>query len=242
MYDAVRHNAWATRQLIAFCQDQDLTEDQLVNATGVGTFGGILATLHHIVTCDGSYVRRLAQRELAWADSDTDGVDLSTLASWAADAEQVWEGVLAEPIDVERVVVIDDGLRECRAGILLAQALNHANHHREQVCAILTGLGIQPPDIPDEQLDAPIELSVEGIDDEPTPRSLLSRLIGQLDMWTASFEGCEYDLATEREEPVERMRDRLARVGPAFLTHVREMSEQGRLDEAVVCPGEHTEI
>ena len=26
-------------------------------------------------------------------------------------------------------------------------AINHANHHREQVCAILTGLGIQPPDI-----------------------------------------------------------------------------------------------
>ncbi|MGW0230358.1 DinB family protein [Actinopolymorpha singaporensis] len=145
--DAVRHNAWATRQLIAFCQDQNLTEDQLVNATGVGTFGGILATLHHIVTCDGSYVRRLARRELEWADSGVDGVDLRTLADWAADAEQVWEGVLADPIDVERVVVIDDGLRECRAGIFVAQALNHANHHREQVCAILTGLGIEPPDI-----------------------------------------------------------------------------------------------
>ena len=147
LFDAVRHNAWATRRLIAFCQAQDLTEEQLVEVTGVGTFGGILATLHHIVTCDGSYVRRLTERDLGWADSTSEGVDLATLAEWAADAEQIWEGVLAGPIDVERVVVVDDGLRACRAGIFIAQALNHANHHREQVCAILTGLGIEPPDI-----------------------------------------------------------------------------------------------
>ncbi|MFD2077639.1 Uncharacterized damage-inducible protein DinB (forms a four-helix bundle) [Actinopolymorpha cephalotaxi] len=147
LFDAVRHNAWATRQLIAFCQAQDLTREQLVDANGVGTFGGILATLHHIVICDGSYVRRLAQRELEWVDQPLTGVDLATIADWAGDAERVWEDVLAGPIDVERAVVIDDGLRECRAGIFVAQALNHANHHREQVCAVLTGLGIQPPDV-----------------------------------------------------------------------------------------------
>jgi uncharacterized damage-inducible protein DinB len=42
---------------------------------------------------------------------------------------------------------VDGGTRATRAGILIAQALNHANHHREQVCAILTGFGIEPPDI-----------------------------------------------------------------------------------------------
>ena len=58
-----------------------------------------------------------------------------------------WEELLAAPIDPERVIVVENGARETRAGIFLAQAINHANHHREQVCAILTGLGIQPPDI-----------------------------------------------------------------------------------------------
>ncbi|MBT2235171.1 DinB family protein [Nonomuraea sp. NEAU-A123] len=43
--------------------------------------------------------------------------------------------------------IVDNGTREVRAGIFVAQALNHANHHREQVCAILTGLGIEPPDL-----------------------------------------------------------------------------------------------
>ena len=53
----------------------------------------------------------------------------------------------AKPIDVERVIVVDNGTRKTRVGIFLAQAINHANHHREQVCAILTGFGIEPPDI-----------------------------------------------------------------------------------------------
>jgi uncharacterized damage-inducible protein DinB len=113
----------------------------------VGTFGGILSTLRHIIVSDGSSVRRLAQSDLAWVDSHDEDADLRKLLVWASEAEQLWEELLAKPIDVERVVIVDNGTREVHAGIFVAQALNHANHHREQVCAILTGLGIQPPDI-----------------------------------------------------------------------------------------------
>jgi hypothetical protein len=94
----------------------------------------------------------------------------------------------------------------------------------------------------DDQLDLPIELSVEGIDAEPTLRSLLSRLIGQLDMWGAAIEGREYDFAVEKGESVSHMRERLAEAGPAFLGQVREVCEQGRLDESVVCPGENVAV
>jgi hypothetical protein len=38
------------------------------------------------------------------------------------------------------------------------------------------------------------------------------------------------------------MRERLAEVGPAFLGQVREVCEQGRLDESIVCPGENVEV
>ena len=55
----------------------------------------------------------------------------------------------------------------------------------------------------DEQLDAPIELSVEGVDDEPTLRSLLSRLIGQMGMWNAAVAGRPYDFAIERGESID---------------------------------------
>jgi uncharacterized damage-inducible protein DinB len=145
LFDAIRHNNWATKQLVVFCRDQALSEEQLTTP-GVGTFGGIVATLRHIITCDGSYVRRLADTDLAWIDSDDDA-DFQRLEMWAEEARQLWEQVLSKPIDVERVIIVDNGIREVHAGIFVAQALNHANHHREQVCAILTGFGIEPPDI-----------------------------------------------------------------------------------------------
>ncbi|TWD79994.1 putative damage-inducible protein DinB [Kribbella amoyensis] len=145
LLDSVRHNCWATAHLIRFCQDQDFTAEQL-EVTGVGTYGGILATLDHIVRCDGSYLRRLAQTELDFVDSD-EQADLARLAEWTEQTRVLWEETLAKPIDTERVIVIDDETRETRAGIFIAQSLNHANHHREQVCAVLTGFGLEPPDI-----------------------------------------------------------------------------------------------
>jgi hypothetical protein len=38
------------------------------------------------------------------------------------------------------------------------------------------------------------------------------------------------------------MRERFAEAGPAFLSQVREVCEQGRLDESIVCPGENVEV
>ena len=86
----------------------------------------------------------------------------------------------------------------------------------------------------DEQLDAPIELSVEGVDDEPTIRSLLSRLIGQMGMWNAAVAGRDYDFAVERGESIASMRTRLADEGPTFLSTVRTVATEGRVDETFV--------
>jgi uncharacterized damage-inducible protein DinB len=143
LLDAFRHNNWATKSLIGFCREQGFTAEQL-EVTGVGTYGGILATLEHIIGADRSYLSRLAEEPLAPME---DVIDFDRLEVWNDEAGVVWEGVLANPIEVERVIVVDNGTRETRADIFLAQALNHANHHREQVCAILIGFGIEPPDI-----------------------------------------------------------------------------------------------
>jgi hypothetical protein len=88
--------------------------------------------------------------------------------------------------------------------------------------------------LPDEVLDAPVEISVEGLDDEPTLRSLLSRLVGQLAMWDAATHDRPYDFGVEKGESIASMRARLAESGPAFLTQVREIAEAGRLDETFV--------
>lgn len=94
----------------------------------------------------------------------------------------------------------------------------------------------------DASLDRPIELSVEGTDRDPTLRSLLARLVGQLAMWNAAIAGVAYDVAAERAATVPELRVQLAVVGPAFLNHITEAVDQDRLAEALVCPGETVEV
>jgi AraC family transcriptional regulator len=83
-----------------------------------------------------------------------------------------------------------------------------------------------------DQLDQPIELSVD--DDRQTVRSLLSRLVGQMDMWNCAIANQAYDWSLEDQESIGAMRERLARVAPAFLGEVREVVADGRLDETFV--------
>jgi AraC-like DNA-binding protein len=86
----------------------------------------------------------------------------------------------------------------------------------------------------DGQLDTPIVLSVEGVDDDPTIRSLLSRLVGQMAMWNASMESRPYDWDIERNEQLTSMRERLDHEGERFKQRAAELVEDGRLDETFV--------
>jgi len=86
----------------------------------------------------------------------------------------------------------------------------------------------------DDQLDAPVEISVEGVDDDPTLRSLLSRLVGQMAMWNATVANRAYDFAVEKGESIESMRERLAVEGQAYLEQVRDVCESDRLDDTFV--------
>jgi AraC family transcriptional regulator len=89
-------------------------------------------------------------------------------------------------------------------------------------------------ELPDEVLDARIELSVEELDDKPTLRSQLSRLVGQMAMWNAAIDGRPYDFDVEEHETVVDLRGRLADEGSAFLAHVQKIVDEGRLDETFV--------
>jgi AraC family transcriptional regulator len=103
-------------------------------------------------------------------------------------------------------------------------------HHVWLVGELLDRAGRLTP----EQLDARVEISVDGIDDEPTVRSLLARLVGQLAMWDAATRSAPYDVGAERGESLPEIRVKLAEVGPAFLEKVRTIVEEGRVDETFV--------
>ena len=144
--EAFTHNAWATKRLLSFCRD--LTPEQL-NAPGIGTYGSILATFNHLIRSDAGYLPRLKIARPAWTDEDDDVViaDLDALEARVDETAALWQEYLADPLDAERLLLLDEGTYECRSSVPIVQALHHGNSHREQICALITGFGLQPPDV-----------------------------------------------------------------------------------------------
>ena len=148
LFDPLRHNAWATRQLLAFCRGLDPSQ---LDATATGTYGSILATLQHLIGAEHRYRKRLAGEPGAWAREPEETDDLVELTSMAEDMAAYWDSVLEGDFDPDRVIAwtsADSGARtEVAAGMLIAQLLNHGNEHRSQVCTVLTEIGIEPPEL-----------------------------------------------------------------------------------------------
>lgn len=85
----------------------------------------------------------------------------------------------------------------------------------------------------DEQLDAQLPMRIAGIDGDSL-RWLLSRLIGQLEMWLAAMTDSEYDFSVEEDESRSSMRRRIARVAPEFVDSVATVAAERRWDETFV--------
>lgn len=82
-------------------------------------------------------------------------------------------------------------------------------------------------------LDRPIELSVEGIDDDPSLRTLGDRLVGQLEMWVAALEGAT-SMPPDGARTPDGLRHRLGGAGPRFRALVVPALDEGRADETFV--------
>jgi uncharacterized damage-inducible protein DinB len=145
LLEAFRHHAWANKQLLAACRG--LSQEQLTSpGTAAGTDRGILAVLNHITQSDRGYSSRRGARP-DWAEHEQDTADLDELERRADENAAVWEELLSRPLDATKLILLDQGAYEAEQSVLVVQALHHGNAHREQVSAILTGLGVEPPDI-----------------------------------------------------------------------------------------------
>jgi uncharacterized damage-inducible protein DinB len=145
LLEGFRHHAWANEQLLAACRG--LPHEQLtLPGTAAGTDRGILAIFNHITQTDRGYASRRGERP-DWAENEEDTTDLDELERRAHENAEVWARFLAQPLDASKLVILDQGAYEAEQSVLVVQALHHGNAHREQICAILTGLGIEPPDL-----------------------------------------------------------------------------------------------
>ena len=86
--------------------------------------------------------------------------------------------------------------------------------------------------VPDETLDRPITLSVEGIDESPTLRSVTDRLVRQLEMWVIAVAGGAS--IPSGASDAAGLRSRLDDAAPRFREAVVAPIEQGEADRTFV--------
>lgn len=139
------HHRWANLAIVDRCAA--LTPEQL-DTTMLGGFGSLRATLEHIATAERSYFSRISTGQPYRHPADAPPL---TLEEIAASLRTTGDGLLAWAgrVSTDETVMIDwDGTpREVPKTVLLTQAVNHATEHRAQVMALLTQLGIEPPEL-----------------------------------------------------------------------------------------------
>lgn len=102
-------------------------------------------------------------------------------------------------------------------------------HHLDTTRAILDRLDQVLADV----LDAPVTLSVEGIDEDPTLRTLATRLVTQLEMWVGAVEGATA-MPSDGTTTPEALRARLEVAGERFRELVVEPVRRGEADTTFV--------
>jgi uncharacterized damage-inducible protein DinB len=139
------HNLWANLRLLERCAE--LTPDQL-EATISGAFGSIHDTLQHIVTAEQSYFSRISTGQ---PHRRPENAAPLTIAEMMESARTTGAGLIewAPKVGAGDTVQVDwEGAPHAvPKAIILTQVINHATEHRSQVMAIMTQLGIQPPDL-----------------------------------------------------------------------------------------------
>lgn len=139
------HNTWANLKLLDFCER--LSDEQL-DATAIGCFGSIRDTLQHIVRGEVSYVERV-NGKLPAKPLPPDQVpgfeELKEAVRWAGD--EMLQLALSARSDTRVRQRPPRMLVEYNLATLIAQALSHSTEHRTQISAIITQLGVEPPDM-----------------------------------------------------------------------------------------------
>ncbi|GAB4148499.1 MAG: hypothetical protein Fur0021_08480 [Candidatus Promineifilaceae bacterium] len=139
------HNLWANLRLLEQCAA--LSREQL-DAAISGAYGSIWDTLQHIVLAEQSYFSRISTGQRLHRSEDAPPL---TMAEMMESVRTTGAGLIewAPKVQAGDTVQInwDGTLRNVPKTIILTQVINHATEHRAQIMAILTQLGIQPPEL-----------------------------------------------------------------------------------------------
>ena len=135
------HNNWANTQIIQACAA--LSDEQLDAESQSATKGSIRRTLAHLVNSQHGYLSLLTLPVEARVAISPALAELQQAASISGD------GLVAlakdEPINhLKTQLQTTDGYF-VEPWVVIIQVINHATEHREQICSMLSALGVTPP-------------------------------------------------------------------------------------------------
>jgi len=137
------HNNWANLRIIQACSV--LSDEQLDAEPQSITKGSIRLTLTHLVSSQHGYLSLLTLPVEARQRISPSFAEFQQAVTVSGD------GLLAlarDEIDhsLKTQLQTTDGYF-VEPWVVMLQAINHATEHREQICSMLSALGVKPPDL-----------------------------------------------------------------------------------------------
>jgi uncharacterized damage-inducible protein DinB len=144
MLRQMRHDVWATEQLLEHCRS--LTKEQL-QLTAPGTYGTIQKTFAHIVRANEGYLNTYDLIPQPFLEV-TDATPLDETASRLARVHDAVEELFkSKDYDFDRRIHDERRKSDLDLWVPLAQFSHHGSDHRSQICTILTLHGLDVPEL-----------------------------------------------------------------------------------------------
>ncbi len=141
----LEHNNWANLRIIQACSA--LSDEQLDAEPKSVTKGSIRKTLYHLVSAQRGYLSLLTLP----VETRLHALPPLAFAELQQAASNSGEGLLALVRDTSSLfpktqLQTTDGYF-VEPWVVMVQIINHATEHREQICSMLSALGVTPPDM-----------------------------------------------------------------------------------------------
>jgi uncharacterized damage-inducible protein DinB len=135
------HNNWANSQIIQACMS--LNDEQLDAEPKSATAGSIRETVLHLVSAQKAYLSLLTLPVEARQRVPLEFAEL--LESDQKSGEALLALVRDEPDEIFNTRLQTRDGYYVEPWVIIVQIINHASEHREQICSMLTELGVTPP-------------------------------------------------------------------------------------------------
>ena len=142
MLRQMRHDVWATEQLLERCRS--LTEEQL-QLTAPGTYGTIQKTFAHIVRANEGYLNTYGLIPQPFIELTAPLEEIASRLARVRDAvEQLF---MSKEVDFDQKIHDQRRKLDLELWVPLALFAHHGRDHRSQIGTILTVNGLEAPEL-----------------------------------------------------------------------------------------------